>query len=59
MMDEHKEFIGKYVTIVKSNGFVLDGLVTNTDSNGFMFKTPKMTSYLSWSEIRSMIPKVD
>ncbi|MBE3122003.1 MAG: hypothetical protein IMZ58_07335 [Thermoplasmata archaeon] len=59
MIDDYEEFVGKNVTLVKRNGFVLDGKVLKADVNGIMFETWKMISYFSWSEIGSLVPKVN
>jgi len=57
MIDRKELFLGKYCTLQKINGFVLDGTVIDVDDSGVVFKTRQLTSYIAWTDIQSLIPK--
>ena len=50
-------FKGKYCKLVTDNGFVIYGVVTETDDNGFFFQTNRATSYYNWNGIKGLVPK--
>ncbi|MCK5260694.1 MAG: hypothetical protein KAJ44_00765 [Thermoplasmatales archaeon] len=50
------KFIGKYVKIVKTDGFILYGIIEEVDDNSILFTTDQRTSLLSFDIISAIIP---
>lgn len=57
MENEYDKLIGKNVTVVKSNGFVLDGKILKADDNGILFETWEKISYFNYSDLRSIVER--
>ena len=41
---------------LKANRFILEGVIRQADDNGIIFETFQKVSYISLSEIRSVVP---
>ena len=59
--DEGKKIIllDKNCRLVQTNGFMLDGVVTDLDPYGVMFQTKQKTSFIAWANIREITPLED
>ena len=48
-------FLGKYVKIVKSDGFVLIGTIDDVYSDAILFTTEQATSLISLDSLREVV----
>lgn len=48
-------FLGKYVKIVKSDGFVLIGTIDDVYSDAILFSTKQATSLISLDSLREVV----
>ncbi|MCK5030617.1 MAG: hypothetical protein KAR64_04060 [Thermoplasmatales archaeon] len=48
-------FLGKYVKIVKSDGFVLIGTIDDVYSDAILFTTEQTTSLISLDSLREVV----
>lgn len=53
---EDINFLNKRVKLTYQNGFILDGIITDVNDYGVMFKTPQKTSFISWMNVREIVP---
>ena len=57
MQNEYERLVGKWVTIVKQNGFVLDGKILKADDTGILFETWEKISFFNYKDLRSIVEK--
>ena len=55
-MINNDSFINKKCTLVKKDGFILNGQVTEVNDNGVFFRTNQKISFINWSNIREIVP---
>lgn len=46
----------KKCKLEQSDGFILTGIVLETDTYGVIFKTDQKTSFIHWNNIRKLYP---
>jgi len=56
-MKGDKSLLNKYCTLEFRNGFLLDGLVVDINEFGIVFETSQKTSFISWYNIKELVPK--
>jgi hypothetical protein len=60
MSEKKNVFLNKLCTLEKKNGFLLHGIVIEVVGDlGIVFQTEQLTSYIAWSDISNLVPKVD
>lgn len=52
-------FLNKKCKLEKENHFFLYGIVLDIDDKGVVFQTSQTTSYISWDEIKELLPMVN
>ena len=55
-MLDNDSFINKNCTLVKKDGFVLNGLIAGINDNGVIFQTEQKTSFINWNNIKEIVP---
>lgn len=58
-MDKRELFLNKFCKLVKANDYCLFGTVVDIDDHGVMFQTKQRTSFISWTEIKQIVPRDD
>ena len=58
-MKEKHHFKNRPCILVKKDGFILHGITKEINDAGIFFETTDKTSFLSWSNIRELIPEGD
>jgi len=51
------ELVGKRCKLVKKDGFMLYGIVQNTNDYGVFFKTDQLTSFIAWYNVKELRPQ--
>ena len=55
-MEKRELFLNKKCKLEKKNHFFLIGIVLDIDERGVVFQTTQATSYISWDDIKELIP---
>ena len=55
-MNEDKFLVNKKVELVYINGFTLNGIIKSVNTYGVMLETTQKTSFISWANIREIVP---
>jgi len=57
--DHYKIFLNKQCKIRFNDDFVLIGEVLDANNAGFIFRTDQKTSFINWSQVKTVMPQED
>jgi hypothetical protein len=49
-----ESLIGKHAVITYLSGFVIDGVIEDVNDSGVIFKTPQLTSFISFRTVKDI-----
>ena len=56
-MDKKEIFLGKYCKLEKIDGFILNGYVDDITEYGVWFRTTQKTAFISFDNIKELMPE--